>query len=197
MKTPKELIPKFYKQYGLYADGGYSDSKVKIEITKSLYFYFPNFPARRKALLKHDIHHLVTEYPTTMKGESEISAWEIGSGCGKYWAAWAIDTSGMMLAVFFNIQGIYKAFVRGMRSINLYSDILDNEKAMSTPVEELRQILHVPPYDEKIKPTVGEFFSFLIQFAIGGIYSLASLLLLPFFIIYNIVVFISERIKAA
>lgn len=193
--TPKELLADFYKEHNLEENGGFADNKVKVEITQGIYFYIPNFPARKKALLKHDMHHLITAYPTTMKGETEISAWEIGSGCGSYWAAWAIDVNGMMMAVLFNIPGIYRAFVRGKRSMSLYSDILDNEKAMNTPVGELRQLLHVPAYDEKLKPTFGEFAQFMIQFFIGGVYSLASLLLLPFFIIYNLFAFISQAFK--
>ena len=91
--TPGEILTKFYTGNNLEPDGGQKSSRVKIELAAGFHFYIPNFNARRKALLKHDIHHLHTEYSTTLSGESEISAWEIASGCKKYWAAFFIDTS--------------------------------------------------------------------------------------------------------
>src|SRR5260221_1496557 len=75
-KTVAELLPGFYKEYNLGMEGGKTSSSVRIEMTKKLVLYFPNFTARKKAVLKHDIHHLVTDYPSTFKGETEISAWE-------------------------------------------------------------------------------------------------------------------------
>ena len=83
----RDLFPPFYKQYNLDDDGGLNDSKVKIEITKHFFLYIPNFSIRKKAILKHDIHHIITEYPSNIKGETEIGAWEIASGCKKYWIA--------------------------------------------------------------------------------------------------------------
>src|SRR5262245_66055231 len=50
--------------------------------------FFPNTGARRKAVPLHDLHHVATGYATDWRGEAEISAWELGAGCGRYWAAW-------------------------------------------------------------------------------------------------------------
>ena len=77
--TPREILSKFYADNHLAQDGGQSSSFVKIELTSKFYFYFPNFNARRRAVVKHDIHHLLTAYETSVWGESEISAWEIAS----------------------------------------------------------------------------------------------------------------------
>jgi ubiquinone biosynthesis protein Coq4 len=41
----------------------------------------------------HDLHHLVTGYPTDWKGELEISAWEIAGSCRGYVAAWPSSRS--------------------------------------------------------------------------------------------------------
>ena len=73
-QTPREILSKFYADNRLEQDGGNSSSSVKIDLTPKFYFYFPNFDARRKAVVKHDIHHLLTGYETTVAGESEISA---------------------------------------------------------------------------------------------------------------------------
>ena len=73
-QTPRELLDQFYTDNNFGDDGGQASSSVKIEITPKFAFYFPNFDARRKAVLKHDIHHLLTGYETSLSGESEISA---------------------------------------------------------------------------------------------------------------------------
>lgn len=135
--TPKELLPAFYKKYNLQTDGGEKDSKVKIEFTKNIYIYIPNSDTRRKALLKHDIHHIITGYKSNFKGETEISSWEIASGCNHYYAAWLLDFYGMLYGFWFNLPNVFKAFVRGRRSRNLYSDVISDEAVLNMPVEKL------------------------------------------------------------
>jgi len=39
-----------------------------------------NFAWRRKALAYHDLHHVVTGYPCTMKGEMQVATWEFAAG---------------------------------------------------------------------------------------------------------------------
>jgi hypothetical protein len=36
---------------------------------------FPNPPARRRAVSRHDLHHALTGYGTDYAGEAEIGAW--------------------------------------------------------------------------------------------------------------------------
>ena len=105
--TPSQLLPDFYRQYNLPPDGGQNDSFVKVEITEKINVYIPNFDARRKAVLKHDVHHLVTGYPSILKGEAEISAWEIASGCTNYWAALLLDSQGLLIGLFLsNVENV-------------------------------------------------------------------------------------------
>lgn len=114
--TIREQLEQFYRDHAYGKDGGVSDFYVKIDLTPKLRLYFPNFDARRKAVLRHDIHHLVTEYPANISGENEISAWEIGSGCKKYWAVFFIDVSGVMFGFPINLIKALKAFARGRRT---------------------------------------------------------------------------------
>jgi hypothetical protein len=192
-KTPKELLDKFYKDYGLPPDGGQSDSRVKIEAFKGFHFFIPNFKARKKAVLKHDTHHLLTEYSSHFIGESEISAWEIASGCKKYWPAFFIDLSGMMIGLLFDFRGVYRAFVRGRRSANLYHDILNAELVNRTPLKELRNKLHIPPPDSMPKAGFSDFALFMFTLFIGGIYSITSFVLLPPLVIYNLVLLVTGK----
>ncbi len=188
--TPGQILKTFYKEHDLPVDGGVFEPRVKIIIAKGFSIYIPNFDARRKTVLKHDIHHLLTGYSTHFKGETEISAWEIGSGCRHYWMGWMLDMQGLMLGLFFNLSGVFRAFVRGKHSINLYSDLIDNKAIVDMPISEILKVIKIPQEGEKIKATFGDVASFFWNLFIGGIYSIASIVLIPFVIIYNIVMYI-------
>ena len=186
-KTPKEILHKFYVDNNLDIDGGQNSSSVKIEVTKQFHFYFPNFDARRKAVIKHDIHHLVTGYSaSSIAGESEISAWEIASGCKSYWAAFLIDTSGVMIGIPINFFGVLKAFARGRRTKNLYHDQFSTETAMEMSLDKLRELLLLDVHPINTKVTVKDVILFSVFVFFGLIYSLVSLILLPFIIMYTI-----------
>ena len=184
--TPRILLSKFYDDNRLGADGGQSSPAVKIEIAKGFYFYFPNFDARRKAVYLHDIHHLVTGYETTLVGESEISAWEIASGCRNYPAAFLINTSGLMIGLPFHFWGVLKAFARGRRTRNLYNHIMSLEQAMDTPVEELKTMLHLDTIPRQLKPGFTDFLLFLLFIVYGAVYSFLSIILIPFILVYSL-----------
>lgn len=191
--TPKELLADFYKKYDLGDDGGQSKSYVKIDLTKNFYFYFPNFDARRKAVFKHDIHHLVTGYESVMKGETEISTWEIASGCKSYWAAFIINMQGMIMGIpMLNIKGIFNAFKRGRRTENLYSDIFTEEQVLNMTIAEIRTHLKLDVYDKdtEIPSTFEDFLYFISYLVLGECIALVTLLFLPLVVIYTLYVMI-------
>lgn len=186
-KTPRQILEKFYIDNHLPLDGGQTSPFAKIQLNKYFAIYFPNFKSRRKALIKHDIHHLVTGYPaSSLIGESEISAWEIAAGCKKYWAAFVIDTSGLLIGVPFHFYNILKAFARGRRTKSLYHDILSNDTALDMTVIELQQFLHLDAHDKNSKPGFGDFILFLAFILYGIIFSLLSVVFLPAIILYTI-----------
>jgi hypothetical protein len=47
---------------------------------------FPNFSWRRAAIQRHDIHHMLTGYPFTMRGEFQVATWEFAAGRYPHWA---------------------------------------------------------------------------------------------------------------
>ena len=192
-QTPRDILSKFYVDNNLDADGGQASSSVKIEITSKFHFYFPNFDARRKAVLRHDIHHLITGYKTNLAGESEISAWEIGSGCKNYWAAFFIDTSGLMVGIPFNFMGVLKAFARGRKTKNLYHNTIPVERAMDTKVSELKKQFQLDVYGKDTKPTFVDFILFAAFALFGFVYSMLSLIILPFIVVYSIYVFLQGK----
>ncbi|MBA3322125.1 MAG: hypothetical protein H0T45_11860 [Pyrinomonadaceae bacterium] len=127
--------------------GGYDDKWVKVEYGV-LRFYFPNTKGRVKVVKYHDLHHILTEYGTSLSGETEIGAWEVATGCTRSLAAWLLNLSGFAAGLVINPQGVYKAFLRGKHSANLYH-LPFNDELLSSRVGYLRQQLNL---DEPLRP---------------------------------------------
>jgi len=127
--------------------GGYDDKWVKVEYGL-LRFYFPNTKGRVKVVKYHDLHHILTGYGTSLSGETEIGAWEVATGCTRSLAAWLLNLSGFAAGLVINPQGVYKAFLRGKHSANLYH-LPFNDELLSSRVGYLRQQLNL---DEPLRP---------------------------------------------
>jgi hypothetical protein len=195
-KTPGEILHAFYKNNDLPSDGGQNSNFVKIALGRRLYFFFPNFNARRKALVKHDIHHVLTGYSaSSILGEAEISAWEIASGCKKYWAALLIDTHGALLGLLINPYKVLAAFSRGRRTGNLYHDTIENELALETPVKILKNRLNLDKIGVDFKPELSDVIYFILFLIPAAIYSLASIVLFPAVIAYTFLIISGTRKK--
>jgi hypothetical protein len=192
--TPKELLSKFYEENNLPPDGGQSDSRVRLDIAKEIYFYIPNFDARRKAVLRHDVHHIVTGYSaSSFISECEISAWEIASGCKNYWAAFFINMQGIMSGLLINPWRVFIAFARGRRTLNLYHDLYTQEQFMETPIELLKDKLKLTNTKNNFKLTLTDYLAFLGILLIGLMNSIVSILFIPFLVVYNVIQFLKPN----
>jgi hypothetical protein len=191
-QTPRDLLPAFYKQYNLGNDGGDDRPYVKVEFTPKIFVYFPNFDARRKAVFKHDIHHIATGYPSTFKGETEISAWELASGCRHYRVAVVLDLHAMMIGMLYNPAGVYRAFIKGRHTRNLYRDDFTDARLMDMPLAAIKEHLLLSNYTAGQKGSLADWLLFLGWLLIGTVYSILSLVLLPFVLGYTVYI-ISRR----
>jgi hypothetical protein len=115
----REARARFFAEHGFDAEGGYTKRWFRIE-SRPIPIYLPNLKARVDAVRLHDLHHIVTGYATDWRGEAEIGAWEIASGCGRYWAAWGLNFGALAFGLAAAPRGTYHAFVRGRYSTNLY-----------------------------------------------------------------------------
>jgi hypothetical protein len=106
-------------------DGGYAKRWVKLKLGP-LALWLPNSEARVKAVRYHDLHHVATGYDTDWIGEGEIGAWEIGSGCRGFVAAWVLNLSAMCIGLALAPRRIFDAFVRGRHTRNLYGERFDD-----------------------------------------------------------------------
>ena len=128
-----------YFEINHFEGGGYEEGWVKMK-AGPVPIWFPNTVARVKAVKFHDIHHVLTEYPTTWKGEAEIGAWEVSTGCGAHYQAWLLNLSAFAIGLVINPRGVYRAFVRGRQSRNLFAREWD-ERFLSRTVGEVRRSL--------------------------------------------------------
>ncbi|HEV8363982.1 MAG TPA: hypothetical protein VGQ52_10730 [Gemmatimonadaceae bacterium] len=137
----REVRAEYFKRNGLGPDGGYSADWVRFRfgpITLPL----PNTSARRRALPPHDLHHIATGYDTSWKGEAEIAAWELASGCGRYVAAWMLNFSAFAIGLVIAPQRTWRAFRRGRTSASLYAERWD-ERWLDSTLGALRQRLQI------------------------------------------------------
>lgn len=139
--TLREARERYFALNNFGPDGGYADNWVKVEYGW-LRFYFPNTRARVEVVRYHDLHHILTEYSTSMPGETEISAWEIATGCTANYAAWILNLLGFGFGLLINRRGVRRAFMRGRYSSNLYAYAFDDQ-LLSSKVGEMRCLLRL------------------------------------------------------
>ena len=116
---------RYFAENGFGSGGGYDDRWVKVKLGP-LTAAFPNTAGRVRAVRYHDLHHVVTGYPTSLVGEAEIGAWEVASGCRGFVAAWVLNLAAMGLGALLDPKAVFRAFMRGRRTQNLYDTCFDD-----------------------------------------------------------------------
>ncbi len=170
-----EALEAYFETYGLGKDGGLDKPWGKVKVG-NFYIPIPNPDSRKRALVFHDMHHLVTGYSAEWDGEFGISGWEIGSGCNDYYAAWVLDMGLFALGIWVRPKIVFNAFVRGMRSKNLYHYLLTPQEAKQKTISELRDFLEIKtPGCEN--PTTKEKVSFAKWWLISWVFSFTFFLL--------------------
>jgi ubiquinone biosynthesis protein Coq4 len=81
---------------------------------------FPNFQWRRRAIVAHDLHHSMTGYPMTMRGEYQLAAWEFGAGRYPHWGATLFCAPLILLGLCWSPAAIWRAWRAGRRTRSLY-----------------------------------------------------------------------------
>jgi len=175
-QTVNQSLELYFVKENLGKDGGLNEAWGRIKVWK-FYIPIPNTNARKKALVFHDIHHIVTGYDGDWRGEVSIAAWEIASGCGKYWVAWYLNLGGMGVGLFIYPQLVFKAFIKGKRTENLYHHTIPQEQAVNMQVGELQKKLKLD-LNSHHKATMSEILTFLSWSVIAIVVTLAPLLFL-------------------
>lgn len=139
--TLREARALYFALNNFGDDGGYDDEWVKIWLGP-VPIFFPNISSRRSAVRFHDLHHILTEYPTTLAGEAEIAAWEIATGDLPNLAGWFLDLGGFAYGLALYPRKLYRAFMRGRRSLSLYKAPF-SEELLSRTVGDVRKALYL------------------------------------------------------
>jgi hypothetical protein len=137
----QEELSAFYAKNGFGNIAGARPRTVPV-YTGCLLVPLPNIETRRRYLKYHDLHHLITGYSVGRIGESEVSAWELGTG-----SALASPTLAFMNLIALSTglvlqpRRMWNAFMRGTRSKNLYARQVrsDVDAGEWENVEQLRQ----------------------------------------------------------
>ncbi len=144
--------------HGLPADGGAADSWFRIRIGW-LVIPLPNPPARRRAVFVHDVNHVLTGYNTTFSdGEMSIAAFEVGSGCGRVWAAWFLNLMLMALAALTRPTLAVRAFARGRAADSLYRLGRTPEQLRPMLVGDVRRLIRLDAVAVTVRPSTVVLF---------------------------------------
>jgi hypothetical protein len=96
-----------------------------------------NFEWRRQAIAHHDLHHVLTGYPMTLRGEMQVATWEFAAGrfpnvCSNLFCL-PLVAAGCLV----HPKGVWAAFRAGRHSRSLFSTPI-TRALLDTPLSELR-----------------------------------------------------------
>ncbi|MFA6087156.1 hypothetical protein [Mucilaginibacter sp.] len=117
--TVKEALIGFYKFNRLNLTQDFESHCVRVYVGCIL-APVPNINARKKYLKFHDMHHVMSGYGIDRVGESEISAWELGSRSCRKPLISVMNLFALSTGFILNPKKVISAFYRGCRSKNLY-----------------------------------------------------------------------------
>ncbi|MDB4925827.1 hypothetical protein [Mucilaginibacter sp.] len=117
--TVKEALIGFYKFNRLNLTEDFESHCVRVYIGCIL-APVPNINARKKYLKFHDLHHIMSGYGIDRIGESEISAWELGSRSCRKPLISIMNLFALSTGFILDPTKVITAFYRGCKSKNLY-----------------------------------------------------------------------------
>lgn len=97
----------------------------------------PNFRWRRRAIATHDLHHLLTGYPCTLRGEFQMAAWEFAAGRFPHPAATLFCLPLVAAGMLWSPPAMWSAFTAGRCTRSLYA-VNDTDALLATPIGGLR-----------------------------------------------------------
>lgn len=178
--TLREALRNHRAENGFPPDGGVGETWAPVRVGP-IPICIPNVAARRRAIPFHDLNHLLTGYGHDDVGEAEIGAFELGSGCKGFVAAWILNWAALLLGVGRAPARVFAAFVRGRHTTNLYATDLDT--VLDVPVVLVRSSLGLDvEYRGRLRDLA--LFSAAVGLAplVGAIPGIVALLTSPFWL---------------
>ena len=180
----REALLQFRKEHGLPEDGGVSRKWAKMKFGP-IVFPMPNTKGRKRSLLYHDIHHIVTGYKGVLRGETRIGAWEVASGCGDHYSAWMYNLWALALGHFLYPRATYEAFIRGRHSTNLYGSGRAEDELLNSTVESIFESLSLSTKDNRTTVSDG------VAFVGWSLVAMVTLLVPPMLIVGVVLILVN------
>jgi len=131
----REAFARFREAQGLPA--GYHDAPAWTVALGPAVLRLPNFHWRRRAIVAHDLHHLITGHPCTFHGECLVAAWEFGAGRFPHPAATAFCLPLVLMGSARSPVQTWRSFRAGRGARSLHVEPLAEWVWESSP-DELR-----------------------------------------------------------
>ena len=138
-QTAREALASYYEAHGLDpapVSAAFWNCKIG-----PLTLYLPNFVWRRQAILRHDLHHILTGYSCTMRGECQMAAWEFGAGRFPHPGATLFCMPLVAAGLVLSPRAIWSAFRRGRNHCSLYGMEL-TEPLLNSTLLGLRETIN-------------------------------------------------------
>jgi hypothetical protein len=136
--TLREARSLFYRDNGFPSDGGALAQRWAPFACRDLKVHLPNFRWRRRALPVHDLHHVITGYAFSPRGEFEMAAWEFAAGPNPNWLSTLFCLPLVSIGVATTPKRTFAAFVRGRRSRTLYQE-RHIDQLLDKPLDEIQR----------------------------------------------------------
>ena len=155
-----QALQIFFDKYH-FADGGYNLKWFHIKVG-FINIPLPNTKSRVEVAKIHDIHHILTGYEATLRGEAEIAGWEIASGCDHYGVAWFFNLGSFFYGMFFFPKSLFNAFLRGCKvKTNYYHLHYPYPQMLSKTVGEMRTEVDPLSASDSPAPVLKDYFHFI------------------------------------
>jgi hypothetical protein len=83
--------------------------------------------------------HILLDYDTSWKGETQVSGWVMGSGgWGRFYVGWLFAIAMFSIAIVFFPTSTFQAFVRGRNTLSPYLLGIEKEKLYQTDIDTLK-----------------------------------------------------------
>jgi hypothetical protein len=124
--TVKEALRWHYSANGFPVDGGRSAEEWALRLGP-FNLRLRNADWRRRALERHDVHHVLTGYECTPIGEMQIATWEFAAGPFPSLRSTVFCLPLVGVGALIIPRRSLAAFVRGRRSRTLYAAPLSTD----------------------------------------------------------------------
>ncbi len=144
-QTVGEALQIFYDANNFGEGGGVEEDYVWIKFG----FFsvpIPNTQSRKNVVYMHDINHLVSGNDTSWRGESGVSAWEMGAGGWRnLYTPLLLTLWAMGVGVVFYPRHVFNSFQRGLTMNNALTCNISKEEIIQFTVAELKEKLSNQP----------------------------------------------------